>query len=553
MKSVRKYLISFLVAGMIIASAACVPQAGSGAPTGQPQGVQPTELATQPTEVPTELAPTATPESTETPAILPDLAGTRWDLVSLGSTGSETAAIEGSNVTIAFNADNTFDGNSGCNSFHGDYKIDKGSLVLSNVIGTLKACLDDPITRQEGVILQALNSVQSYTISGDQLILSYDGGKSQLIFAGSKSVSMPGAHPAAVRAIQMLDAQNGWAVGAGDGQTPLPLLFTSDGGQNWQDRTPTSVAASAPSYGSNIPAFYFESAQRGWISYPVIPGQAAGEQPSIWLTQDGGQTWTGQPLELGDLAMENFFPSDLNFFDPQLGWIVAHLGAGMMHDYIAIFLTTDGGATWKRVSDPNQNGDIQSCAKTGVGFISQTEGWLAADCPGLMPDLSLFHTTNGGTSWNRENLPLPVSGMPADLGSHMGDQCGISQLTVDGMDNVRLVLRCTDFNTSTSQAWLYTRQGGAAEWQSAALPVANGSLGFMSPAEGWMLGSQDSDFTAPRELFHTTDGGQTWTSIAQNLIGNQVDFTDPLNGWIASGGYLDAPLLRTTDGGVTWK
>jgi photosystem II stability/assembly factor-like uncharacterized protein len=99
---------------------------------------------------------------------------------------------------------------------------------------------------------------------------------------------------------------------------------------------------------------------------------------------------------------------------------------------------------------------------------------------------------------------------------------------------------------------LYIRQG-AAEWQSAALPVPNGSLDFITPAEGWMLGSQNSDFQAPKELFYTTDGGQSWTSLAQGLMGNQVYFTDPLNGWIASGGYADSPLLRTTDGGVTWK
>jgi photosystem II stability/assembly factor-like uncharacterized protein len=121
------------------------------------------------------------------------------------------------------------------------------------------------------------------------------------------------------------------------------------------------------------------------------------------------------------------------------------------------------------------------------------------------------------------------------------------------MGNVRLALRCTDFNTSTSQAWLYTLQAGTAGWQSAALPVPNGSLDFTTPMEGWMLGSQDSDFTAPKELFHTTDGGQIWTNVAQNLLGNQVDFTDPLNGWIAPGGYSDSPLLHTTDSGVTWQ
>lgn len=506
--------------------------------------MEPTETSL-PSETPTdELAP----EATETPGS-DELTGTLWDLVSFGPAGAENAAISGSNVTLEFHPGREVSGYAGCNSYHAIYEISGSSLVVNDLISTLMACLDDAVSRQEGEFLKALGSVDGYSLDGDLLVLTYDGGQGRLTFNRSVPTESDGPQ-IPVKVVQMLDATTGWGVGGSDDQGSLQVLFTSDGGQTWQDRSPETRTAT-PEYGTNIPAFYFQSDLKGRVSYPVTPGSAVEEQPLIWSTSDGGLTWTSQTLDIGTM-MENFFPSDLGFLDDQLGWMVTHLGAGMSHDYIAIFQTQDGGASWQRISDPDQNPEIQACPKSGIGFVNDQEGWLAADCPSLMPQLSLYHTIDGGVTWEPEVLPL-AEGLPSDLDGRMGDQCGIPSLWVDPLGNTRMVLRCMDYDTYEAQAWLYTLEAGGQGWQNMPLPAPYGDIDFIDAQQGWYLAAGLSDYDAPKELFFTTDGGQSWKAVAMDLQGNLVDFTDPSNGWIVAGIYGDLPLLHTIDGGQTWE
>jgi photosystem II stability/assembly factor-like uncharacterized protein len=163
----------------------------------------------------------------------------------------------------------------------------------------------------------------------------------------------------------MLDAQNGWATGGQNPQAPDKILSTSDGGATWQDGTPPAHPVSNVT-GWGSPAVFFASGGRGWAVYPSSLAQDTSGEPVVWLTQDGGQTWTGsEPLDFSGVPFEFFAPSDLGFLDKQFGCILAHLGVGMSHDYIAVFTTQDGGQTWQRVADPDKNPEIQSCASRG--------------------------------------------------------------------------------------------------------------------------------------------------------------------------------------------
>lgn len=549
MKFLKNLWAYALLVGLLVFVSACAPQAGSIGPTATvelPGSPAPT-TETPSTETP---APTGTVEPSETPAGSGELAGTSWVLGSITLDGVETPAAANSAVDINFLTDGYVEGHGGCNSYRGEYRAGSGSLTISKVASTLKACLEDDITAQETRLLGGLTTAEGYTLSGDTLVITFPDG--EITFHRAEAApETPGALEP-VRIVQMINAQAGWAVGAGDGQAYLPLLFTADGGQTWSDRTPPMAVSNVSEYGPDMPAFYFQSAQRGWISYPAVPGTAADTEPLLWSTQDGGLSWESIPLDTAGLMLENFYPTDLHFVDEQNGWMIAHLGAGMMHDYIAIFRTTDGGATWERVSDPDRNSEVQSCGKTGLVFTAAAEGWMAADCPGLMPNLSFFHTTDGGATWAPVDLPLP-EGMRVDLETRMGEQCGINRLWVAQDGTARLTLRCMDYDTSETNSWLYTLSSGAETWQPVPLPVPEGWLDFTSPDEGWMLGSLLPDYDAPKSLYHTTDGGQTWTLLAENLEGNQVDFVDTQDGWIAPGSYLDAPLIRTTDGGQTWQ
>lgn len=358
--------------------------------------------------------------------------------------------------------------------------------------------------------------------------------------------------PVQIRQIRMLDTQNGWAIGRVAGDSLDHILFTSDGGKTWQNRTPSDAPQEART-SETSPAAFFESAQHAWVSYPILPGQPDQGKPPVWFTRDGGQTWTAsQPLSLSDLPMEFFNPSDLGFLDTQFGWLMAHLGVGMSHDYIAIFTTTDGGQTWQRVTDPDKDPEIQGCVKSGLIFTSQTNGWLAGNCPGLMPPLFLYHTSDGGVTWSRAALPT-TEGQPADMASQLGDHCGVSQMAGISADVLRLTLRCFNFDQNVTHAWLYSSPDKGQTWQTHSLPVPYGTFDFINSMEGWLLGSGQDQPSANQEIFHSLDGGRTWNSLSQTEQQGKTDFVDSQNGWIAASNAGDQALLHSTDGGKTWQ
>ncbi|RPI26495.1 MAG: hypothetical protein EHM70_18980, partial [Chloroflexota bacterium] len=248
------------------------------------------------------------------------------------------------------------------------------------------------------------------------------------------AVEAPSSNQQPLQKIAMMDTNHGWAVGYVEGGMTAPILFTSDGGVSWLDRTPPGLATGM---GNNSPAAFFQSVERAWLAYATPAGQ-----PVVWNTQDSGQNWTAsQAIDLSGIPMEFFFPSDLGFLDDQFGWIIGHLGAGMSHDYIAVLTTADGGSTWQRRSDPDSAPEIQACQKSGLIFTSPEDGWLAGDCPGLMPPLFLYQTKDGGLSWSRVSLPAG-EGMPDELVGHLGDQCGVIQLATISPGDVFLTLRC---------------------------------------------------------------------------------------------------------------
>jgi photosystem II stability/assembly factor-like uncharacterized protein len=294
----------------------------------------------------------------------------------------------------------------------------------------------------------------------------------------------------------------------------------------------------------------FASAERGWVAYLLPAPVPAGAEPVVWRTEDAGKSWQAStPLDLERMPYEHFVPSDLGFLENGSGWMLAHLGVGMSHDYIAVYTTADGGATWQRVSDPEVSPHIQACNKSALVFTTESDGWLSGDCPGLMPQLFLYQTVDGGASWTPVLLPL-AEGQSAAGPEQLGDSCGVRQMNqAEGV--LFLALHCYDFEANTSQPYLYRTEDGES-WTAAPLPAANGLFDFASPLEGWYLGEGDE---AGATLFHTADSGQRWEVQTELEKTGQVDFVDEQNGWVLTGvGVGDAPeLWRVSANGTDWE
>jgi photosystem II stability/assembly factor-like uncharacterized protein len=174
----------------------------------------------------------------------------------------------------------------------------------------------------------------------------------------------------------------------------------------------------------------------------------------------------------------------------------------------AVLVTTDGGTQWAAISPPG----FDAFAASRMVFLDADHGWVASVPKGQFTAVSVFHTTDGGESWERADVPVgpPLDQLPAGPGFDAPD------------------------------------------------------LGFFDPLHGWMALSN----AAPEPFFVTSDGGATW-QVRPSLEGGpgadqlkSLTFTSPSQGWAV--GERNVPLspttdkeidslLRTTDGGATWE
>jgi photosystem II stability/assembly factor-like uncharacterized protein len=293
---------------------------------------------------------------------------------------------------------------------------------------------------------------------------------------------------------------------------------------------------------------------QAWVVY--FPRQAAPPTGKmvVWSTADGGQTWdAGEALDLSGITAEFFSAGSLGFSDRQHGWLLVHLGAGMSHDYVAVFTTADGGKTWERVAGPDNIDSLMACAKTGLAFTDEHNAWLVGDCPGLMSGLFFYHSLDGGRNWNQVMLPAP-SGAPANMFSRAENGCGILDIPYAGKEGLILFMRCQMYEESNPTGWLYTTMDGGMTWSSRALPVPFGYMNFLDARNGWLLGTlKQNDPRAGGELFRTTDGGGIWISVLPVGWQGQPVFVDSENGWVVAQAGGNSALVYSANGGVFWQ
>jgi photosystem II stability/assembly factor-like uncharacterized protein len=212
-----------------------------------------------------------------------------------------------------------------------------------------------------------------------------------------------------------------------------------------------------------------------------------------------------------------------------------------------IIKTTDGGETW------TTQAQLEDVYLRSIGFANATTGWVGT----LTPTHRLLQTSNGGASWQPvDNLP---QGAPPAI-------CGISVV-----DSQTVYASGTNFPDQPA-AIIKTTDGGAT-WTAidmaphAAILV---DIYFKSRTEGWVVGGRDDvgrptaqrrrDDVKPAVL-HTTDGGVTWTdrlaSIRRRLPrgewGWKIQVLDAQTLFVSLENMLDGAILRSDDGGLTWR
>lgn len=103
------------------------------------------------------------------------LEGTQWRLTELGGRPARPAGEDAPNLRLTA-ADKRAGGNTGCNSFGGEYTLSGESLRFGMLASTRRACTDEALNAQEGTYLRALENVHTWRITGDTLELHGESG-----------------------------------------------------------------------------------------------------------------------------------------------------------------------------------------------------------------------------------------------------------------------------------------------------------------------------------------------------------------------------------------
>jgi photosystem II stability/assembly factor-like uncharacterized protein len=125
---------------------------------------------------------------------------------------------------------------------------------------------------------------------------------------------------------------------------------------------------------------------------------AAGYQGAVYLTDDGGETWT-----IAETDTEHLLYS-ISMGDSQHGWAVGQSGT--------IVRTTDGGKTWK--TQPNSKVD-EGSHLFGVHAIDANNAWAVGEWG------TRIRTTDGGKTWEDFSIPITLS-HPQFVWLSMNDQ-----------------------------------------------------------------------------------------------------------------------------------
>jgi len=300
------------------------------------------------------------------------------------------------------------------------------------------------------------------------------------------------------------------------------VVKTTDGGQTWNETILEQPGVAL----IRINGLAFVDSETG---YAVGRGQS--NDAIMFKTTDGGRTWS-----FSRIAGLKQTPTCIFMADAETGWMGGSTSVDPGDDEDEsepggpsdLMATTDGGKTWQsQVRLPVTIYDLQ--------FLDKLMGWASGS------NGAIYHTTNGGLSWDKQRTELEPGEaftIPGSEGAKKFDMNGISFIDAD---HGYAVARSRE-EEDTGRV-LGTSNGGEV-WAKQRIVADSGArdICFLDTNEGWILTDKGS------YIYHTVDGNRTWLSEKKDLEFDpplsRLGAADAQHVWAVGGGVI---LVRQSD------
>jgi len=186
---------------------------------------------------------------------------------------------------------------------------------------------------------------------------------------------------------------------------------------------------------------------------------------------------------------------DTGWLSAQQGWLVSAK---------RLYWTDSRGQSWQ---------DISPASVHLAYFLTDQQAWaISAPTRG---SIELYHSSNGGSTWNSQSIPLPEDDLwPMQLHFTSPVQGWLTMQKMSGQ--------------ALSTGLLLKTEDGGLTWKMYDLP-AIGIISFSSPTDLWLSHND--------QIYHTVNGGATWQPDppdALHFAQYDVPEGSTLSGWLSS-------------------
>ncbi len=314
--------------------------------------------------------------------------------------------------------------------------------------------------------------------------------------------------------ISIVDQNIVWAVaydGSGGTANVQQFTKTTNGGATW---TPGNISINNAALG--IGMIHAQSATKAWLAaFPNAAGQTGG----IWITTNGGTTWTRQNTATFSNAAS--FTNTVYFWDDLEGLCMGD----PINNEFEIYRTTNGGTTWTVVPGAS----IPNPQASEFGYTRQMEVvgnsiWFTTSKG------RIYHSTNKGVTWAVYTSPITDFGGAVVAGSS-------ANLSFSSLTNGIII-------NQAGSVWKSTNSGSTWTAVTTTGPVYTDGLCFI---EGTSTVFSTGAATGAAGSSYSTDNGTTWNLIdtEQHL---SVEFINTSIGW---SGWFNTSA--TADGMWKWN